>query len=176
MTDSLGKLLKQLRQIWRQRSDEVSVDWNRALPFADYLIDRWERARSLGFADGSSVYDSVLVLGDVKVGNSTWIGPFVVLDGSGGLVIGNYCSISAGVQIYSHDTVDWAISGGEKKPTRDATKIGDRCFIGPNTVVGKGVTIGDGCVVGANSLVLNDLPSGVKAFGSPCKVHSILAE
>ena len=33
-------------------------------------------------------YDSVLVIGDVQVGKNTWIGPFVVLDGSGGLEIG----------------------------------------------------------------------------------------
>lgn len=174
MSDCLGKLLEHLRQIWRQRRNEVATDWNRSLPFADYLIDRWERARTLGFEEGSSVYDSVLVLGDVKVGKNTWVGPFSILDGSGGLQIGEYCSISAGVQIYSHDTVEWAVSGGQQEAKREATKIGDRCFIGPSTIVGKGVTIGDGCVIGANSLVLTDLPAGVKAFGSPCKVHSVL--
>ena len=108
-------MLKQLRQLWRQRSIEVAKEWNRGLPFADYLIDRFDRAKSLGFAEGSSIYDSVLVLGGVKVGSHTWIGPFSILDGSGGLEIGSYCSISAGVQIYSHDSVEWAVSGGKKR-------------------------------------------------------------
>ena len=56
----------------------------------------------------------MLVIGDVKVGSHTWIGPNVILDGSGGgLEIGDYCSIDAGAQIYTHDTVMWAISGGQ---------------------------------------------------------------
>jgi acetyltransferase-like isoleucine patch superfamily enzyme len=110
------------------------------------------------------------VLGEVKVGASTWIGPFTVLDGSGGLEIGAFCSISAGVQIYTHDTVDWAISGGERPPERKPTRIGSRCYLGPNVVIASGVTIGDGCIIGAGSLVLHDIPAGSKAFGTPCRV------
>ena len=105
-------LLSQLRTLWRQRYKEVDKEFNRSLPFADYIVDRWEKAKLLGFGEGSSIYDSSLVLGTVKVGAKTWIGPFVVLDGTGGLEIGSNCSISAGTQIYSHDSVDWAISGG----------------------------------------------------------------
>jgi acetyltransferase-like isoleucine patch superfamily enzyme len=176
MRDKIFKCLKNLRRIWQHQSDEVATKWDRRLPFADYIVDRWERARNYGFEEGSSIYDSVLVLGKVKVGKKTWIGPFCVLDGSGGLIIGDNCSISAGVQIYSHDTVEWAISGGEKEAEKKPTKIGHCCYIGPNTVIGKGVTIGDGCIVGANSLVVIDLPAGVKAFGSPCIVQSIIKE
>ena len=110
------------------------------------------------------------MLGDVKVGKGTWIGPFTVLDGSGGLTIGDHCSISAGVQLYSHDTVRWALTGGKHEPDRKATSIGSRCYIGPNTVVAKGVSIGDGSVIGANSLVLEDIPAGTRAHGTPCRV------
>jgi carbonic anhydrase/acetyltransferase-like protein (isoleucine patch superfamily) len=87
--------------------------WSRSLAFADAIFDRWERAQTLGFGAGASIYDSAMDYGDVEVGAETWVGPFVVLDGSGGgLRIGEYCSISAGVQIYTHDTVFWALSGG----------------------------------------------------------------
>ena len=48
----------------------------------------------------------------VTVGAGTWIGPNTLLDGTGGLSIGASCSISAGVQIYTHDSVMWALSGG----------------------------------------------------------------
>ncbi|MCK4624099.1 MAG: acyltransferase [Phycisphaerae bacterium] len=148
----------------------VQEQWDRSLPLGDYLVDRWEKARMLGFGEGSSVYDSCLLLGDVKVGEHTWIGPFTVMDGSGGLEIGSYCSISAGVQIYTHDTVQWALSGGKALPERAATRIGSYCYLGPNAIVTKGITIGDSCVIGANSLVLEDIPPGSKAFGTPCKV------
>jgi acetyltransferase-like isoleucine patch superfamily enzyme len=166
----LEALLLDLRRLWLERRREVALKFKRSLPLADYVVDRWEKARELGFGEGSSVYDSVLVLGEVQVGTNTWIGPFVVLDGSGGLTIGSNCSISAGVQVYSHDTVDWAVSGGKAPTTHAPTSIGDRCYIGPATVIAKGVRIGDGCIVGANSLVLGDIEAGSKAFGTPCRV------
>jgi len=78
--------------------------------------------------------------------------------------------ISAGVQLYSHDTVSWAISGGKEDYEYAQTEIGDNCYIGPNTVVAKGVHIGKGSVIGAMSLVLEDVPENAVAFGVPSKV------
>jgi len=166
----IDRLLQQLKALWLARRREVHAQHKRSLPLADYVVDRWEKARELGFGEGTSVYDSVLVLGDVTVGDNTWIGPFVVLDGSGGLSIGSNCSISAGVQLYSHETVAWAVSGGTAHYEHAATAVGNNCYIGPYTVVAKGVRIGDGCIVGAHSLVLTDIPAGSKAYGVPCRV------
>ena len=159
-----------IRRFWHRQRKEIADRFQRTLPFGDYVVDRWEKARLLGFGQGSSIYDSSLVIGDVRVGENTWIGPFTVLDGSGGLEIGSNCSVSAGVQIYSHDTVDRSISGGELPIALTRTRIGSDCYLGPNVIVSKGVTIGEKVVVGANSLVNRDLPAGVKAFGTPCRV------
>jgi acetyltransferase-like isoleucine patch superfamily enzyme len=144
--------------------------YNRVVSFGDLLIDRGEKAEFLGFGDGTTIYDSSLVVGDVKVGKNTWIGPSTVLDGSGGLEIGSNCSIASGVQIYSHETVFWALSGGKMEYTMAETTIGDCCYIGPNTVVKMGVKIGNHCLVGANSLVNIDLEDYTIASGSPCKI------
>jgi acetyltransferase-like isoleucine patch superfamily enzyme len=168
------QLLKDLRAFWLQRRRDVDSEFRRTLSFGDYIVDRWDKARELGFGEGASIYDSAIVLGDVKVGHRTWIGPFVLLDGSGGLSVGSNCTISAGVQLYSHDTVQWAVSGGLASYEHAPTSIGDNCFIGPNTVVAKGVRIGDRCIIGANSFVLRDIPEGSKAFGTPCRVVSVV--
>jgi acetyltransferase-like isoleucine patch superfamily enzyme len=162
-------LLEELQQLLDQKQADVRERWNRSLPFADYLVDRWEKAKALGFGEGTSIYDSSLVLGDVKVGKNTWIGPFTILDGSGGLTIGDTCSISAGVQVYSHDSVKWATSGGVSPAERAPVHIGSRCYIGPNAIISKGVTIGDGCVIGANSFVNRDIPPNTKAWGTPIR-------
>lgn len=163
-------LLDALRDLLRGARSDGRAQWRRDLPLGDYVSDRWERARALGFGPDASIYDSAVVLGDVTVGARTWIGPNVVLDGSGGLSIGSNCSISAGVQIYSHDTVQWAVTGGRAPYETAPTRVGDDCYIGPNTVIAKGVTIGDRCVIGAHSLVMQDVPTGSKAFGTPCRV------
>jgi len=120
---------------------------------------------------GSRSGKHVLVIGDVKVGSHTWICPNVILDGSGGcLEIGDYCSIDAGAQIYTHDTVMWAISGGRVPAEKASTKIGSAVFVGPNSIITKGVTVGNQVIIGALSLVNKDIPSGMKAFGQPAKI------
>lgn len=144
--------------------------WDRNLPVGELLSDRWARAKELGFGRDSSIYDSAIVLGEVEVGESTWIGPQVILDGTGGLKIGAFCSISAGVQIYSHDSVQWSLSRGKLPMEHAATSIGSRCYLGPGVIVSKGVKIGEGAVIGAGSVVLSDIPAGMKAVGTPCKV------
>lgn len=162
-----------LRGNWIAARRRINAAHHRTLPFGDYVVDRWEKARELGFGEGTSIYDSSLVLGDVSVGRNTWIGPYTLLDGSGKLSVGDWCSISAGVQIYTHDTVQRSLSGGVVAAERTPTVIGNRCYIGPHTVISRGVTIGDGCVIGANSLVRSDIPAGMKAFGSPCRVVGV---
>jgi acetyltransferase-like isoleucine patch superfamily enzyme len=157
------RIVRELREAVRER-------WHRSLPFGDHFVDRWEKASWLGWGEGSSVYDSSLIIGDVRVGAHTWVGPFTVLDGSGGLDIGDHCSISAGAQIYTHDTVAASLSGGSTPVERRRTRIGSRCYIGPNTIIAMGVTIGEGCVIGANSLVMDDIPAGMRAWGTPCRV------
>jgi len=155
--------------LYKKLRDSMRKNWKRDLPFDEMIFDRWERAKSLGFGEGSSIYHNSYVYGDVTVGRNTWIGPFTLLDGSGGLVIGDYCSISAGVHIYTHDTVKWAVSGGKAEYERAPVNIGNCCHIGGQTVIAKGVTIGDHCVIGACSFVNKDVPSCTIAVGVPSR-------
>lgn len=140
----------------------------RVLPLADYLVDRWDKARLLGFGDGSSIYDSSLVIGDVKMGRNCWVGPFTVLDGSGGLELGDDCTVSAGAHVYTHDSVRATLDGAPIE--RAPVKIGSKVYLGPHAVIARGVTIGDRVVVGANSFVREDVPSGKKVAGNPARI------
>jgi acetyltransferase-like isoleucine patch superfamily enzyme len=141
---------------------------NQTLPFGDYVSDGSEKARYLGFGKGSSIYDSALVFGHVRVGRDVWIGPFTLLDGSGGLLrIGDHCHVSAGTQIYTQDSVEHVLN--DAPVARAPVTIGRRCHIGPNTIILKGVTIGDNVVIEANSVVSTDLPDGCRAKGAPAQ-------
>jgi len=164
-----GRLIRAIQQLYEALRAEKRKAWNRDLPFEELLFDRWERARNLGFGEGASIYHSSLVYGDVHVGEKTWIGPHTLLDGSHGLTIGSFCSISAGVHIYSHDTVQWALSGGQSPAEFDPVTIGDCTHIGAQTVIARGVTIGDHVVIGAGSFVNRDIPSWTVAAGTPCR-------
>jgi len=145
------------------------MKWRRVLPLGDSINDRWEKAEFLGFGKGSSIYDSSLVFDTVQVGENVWVGPFTILDGSGGLLrIGNNCHISAGVQIYTHDTLTTVLYN--QKPETADVIIGDNCYIGPNTIISKGVKIGDHVAIGANSFVNKDIASNSKGHGTPFRI------
>jgi len=49
--------------------------------------------------------------------------------------------------------------------------VGNNVWIGGGVRVLAGVTIGDDTVIGAGSVVTSDIPSGVIAFGNPCRVY-----
>jgi len=176
LQDHEKKLFSDLLSLNKSLDSEYLNQLDRSLPFADLLIDRWERARELRFGEGSSVYNSVLVIGNVVVGSQCWIGPSVILDGSGGLTVGNHCTISAGVQIYTHDNVKKTLSSGKEAIERSKVAIGNNVYIGPNSVITRGVAIGNMAVVGAFSFVNRDVPPQSIVFGQPAKVVGRIIE
>jgi acetyltransferase-like isoleucine patch superfamily enzyme len=169
LADMTPPLDEELERLHARLRTEMATRWNRDLPLQDLLTDRWERARRLGFGEGSSIYGSAYVYGDVRVGAGCWIGPNVVLDGSGGLSIGDGCDISAGVQIYSHDTVERVLSEGRADVARAPVRIEDHCHIGAQAVIAKGVTIGHHSVIGASAFVHRDVPPYSVAVGIPAQ-------
>ena len=160
------ELEKELKNLIKTKQLEIKKKFNRHVSIQDLFSDRWETAEFYGFGKGSSCYNNVLIIGEVSVGTNTWIGPNVILDGSGKLEIGDFVSISAGVQIYTHNTVAWSNSMGEKQLDIQSTRIGDGVFIGPNSIIEKGVNVGEKAIIGAMSFVNKDVPAFGKFYGN----------
>ncbi len=57
-----------------------------------------------------------------------------------------------------------------------SVRIGKNCWIGAGAILLPGVTVGDDTVIGAGSVVTKDIPSGVVAVGSPCRVLRQIGE
>jgi carbonic anhydrase/acetyltransferase-like protein (isoleucine patch superfamily) len=168
MNIQLWRDLQEMFQILRQEKRER---WDRCMPFEELLFEREEKARYLGWGDGATCYQQSYVFGDVTVGAGTWVGPFTLLDGAHApLRIGEYCTIAPGVQIYTHDSVRWALSGGRARYDAAPTTIGDHCYVGAHSVVLKGVTVGEGCLIGAHSVVRTNLPPHSVAVGVPAQI------
>lgn len=164
-------LIARARDVYRELDARMRETWDRSLPLEELLFDRWERARALGFGEGASIYHNAYVYGDVRVGRNTWIGPYTMLDGSGGgLEIGDSCCISSGAQIYTHDTVRRTLSGMTLPPERSSVRIGECTYIGAAAVITRGVTIGDHVVIGAGAIVKQDIPPYSVAVGVPARV------
>ena len=170
LTDEEKVLLESLRTLGNKLRSSTKAKYSRINPFIEDIFDWKERGRHWTGFPNVTIYNSATVSGDVSIGPNTWIGPFCSLDGSGGLTIGEFCSISAGTQIITHDSVRWCLSGGKEKYEYSPVTIGDRSFIGTNSIIIRGVQIGSGSVVGAGSVVTRDIPSGYMAAGSPAKI------
>lgn len=159
--------LRELHGALRGRTKEA---YGRVNPFYEDLFDWKERGRFwLGEDKGVTIYNSTTLVGDVSIGEKTWVGPFCSLDGSGGLTIGSYCAISLGCQLLTHDTVRWALSGGRAAYEYAPVTVGDCCFLGVHSVVVKGTSIGEHCLVGAGSVVTKDVPAYSIVAGSPAR-------
>ncbi|MGI0009815.1 MAG: acyltransferase [Nitrosopumilaceae archaeon] len=166
-----SKLYRDLKLLHNELRKKTNDEWNRILPFEELLFDRWEKAKFVKAKKDSSIYHNSYIFGRVSIGKNTWVGPYTLLDGSGGrLRIGHFCSISSGVQIFTHNTVKWALTGGKAPKEKRGVTVGDFCYLGPYTIVTMGTRIGKCSVVGAHSLVNSNIPPYSIAFGIPAKV------
>mgnify|MGYP002777030428 CR=1 FL=1 len=118
----------------------------------------------------------------VSIGKNTFIGKSHLATASE-INIGSNVLISWGVSIVDHnshsiiyserskDVFDWR--NGKKDWSTVEVKsinIGDKTWIGFNTIILKGVTIGEGAIVGAGSVVTKDVPAWTIIAGNPAKI------
>ncbi len=161
----------ELGSIYKILRGDMKKKWKRVLPNNELLSNRWEKAEFIKAKKGASIYDNSYIFGNVKIGRNTWVGPFTILDGSGGgILVGDNCSISSGVHIYTHNTVKWALTGGKAEYEKKSVKIGNYCYIGPYSIITMGSSIGKCCVIGAHSLVNSKIPPYSIVMGIPGKV------
>lgn len=179
--DRLSKLnpaqrafFEQLKEVHGQLDTAFLEELNRSVSFGDLFVDRWERASKLGFGDRTNIYDSSLVIGEVKIGSDCWIGPYTILDGSGELEIGNFSTISAGVHIYTHDNLKSTLSSGKFPIERKKVTIGNNTYLAPNVIVSKGVVLGNFCVAAAGSFVNKSFADFSIIAGVPAKQIGIV--
>jgi len=166
----LKKLWTSLLELHRWCRNYTKENYNRINPFYEDLFSYEERGSfwTRGNKD-ITIYNSATLIGDVKIGEHSWIGPFSLLDGGGGLTIGRYCSISTGCQVLTHDTVKRSLSGGKQPSEYASTQIGDCCFLGSHAVITKGVTVGHHCLIAAGAVVTGDVADFTIAAGVPAR-------
>lgn len=163
--DFLDKFLSIQKKLW----SFTLKNFKRINPTMEDITDWKGKGEFLFGKKNITVYNSSTISGDVEIGENTWIGPYTALDGTGGLKIGKNCSISSKVNIVSHDSVKWALSGGSAQYEYAPISIGDNCFVGTGAFVGKGVTIGNNCLIAANSVVTKNFDDFSIIGGTPAK-------
>lgn len=167
------ELLYELRKLHYELRDFTKKKYNRINPFSEDLFS-WEEKGTFWAGKNAVIYDSATVAGDVEMGDNVWVGPYCELDGTGKLKIGDFCTIAAGSQIITHDTVRYYLSGGKCEYEYAPVTIGSYCFIGAHSIILKGVSIGNHCLVAANSVVNKSFEDFSIIAGVPAKKIGIV--
>ena len=101
-----------------------------------------------------------------------------------GVVVFDRCTLTTNVEIGAHthlnvgcavqhdSTVGSFVQMSPGVLVNGDCVIGDDVFLGTGAIVTRGCTIGDGARVGAGSVVLDDVPPGAFAFGTPAQRQS----
>ena len=97
----------------------------------------------------------------LELGFKTDIGAFSYINAQYGVIIEDDVQVGSHCSIYSVSTID-------NKSGKVVLK--QNCKIGSHSTIMPGVTIGKNSIVGAHSLVKNNIPDNMIAFGVPARV------
>ncbi len=81
--------------------------------------------------------------------------------------IGDNVTLAPRVHILAHDASTKKFLNYTKI---GKVKIGNRVFVGTNSIILPGITIGNDVIIGAGSIVTHDIPDGQVVAGNPAKI------
>ena len=111
--------------------------------------------------------------GDIICGKNSYIGSYstVFAYNNAKIVIGEGCSISHNVRMYTHTNVaDQDFSNSNLKNKVGDIIIGNNVWIGANVFISPGVYIFDNSIIGANSVVNRNVEAFSIVGGVPAKL------
>ncbi len=124
--------------------------------------------------DWTTLHDRCLVMSGqgVKVGQHGWFGQNAILDGTGGLTIGNGVRVGMYSQIWSHVAAGEQIEGCTLYGERPVVIEDDVWLVG-SCIVASGVTIGARTVALIGSNITKSWPGKMVIAGSPAAAKTL---
>lgn len=134
------------------------------------------------FRDRTRISDTVFMYHPerIRISDNVFVWHYTILDGTGGLEIGEGTQIGAWVGIFTHSShIAIRIYGNhyqgvpendKKGYPIDSVKIGKYVFVGAGSKILPGVSIGDGALISAATLVNKDVENFQIVAGNPAKV------
>ncbi len=149
---------------------DVSLPWHvqiagKAITVGRHVHMHAARTRPLRLATWDNGHRS----GRIAIGDYALLSPGTQIISSVGIAIGASTMIAAECYLSDsdwHDTYDRTAEREKFRPIR----IGENCWIGLRSIIGKGVTIGDNSIVGAGSVVMAPVPANVVVAGNPARI------
>jgi acetyltransferase-like isoleucine patch superfamily enzyme len=130
----------------------------------------------VALGDWTTLHDRCLLLSTVgvRIGQHCWFGQHAVLDGTGGLTIGNGVRVGMYSQIWSHVAAGEQIEGCTLYGTRPVNLEDDVWLVG-SCIVASGVTLGKRTVALIASNITKSWPAFSVLAGSPATLKQSLS-
>jgi maltose O-acetyltransferase len=107
---------------------------------------------------------------NLSIGDNVFVNFNTVILDCASVTIGEGTQMGPGVQLLAADHPRDPHARRSLLELALPVSIGSNVWIGAAAVVLPGVSVGDDSIIGAGSVVTRDIPSGVVAVGSPCRV------
>lgn len=104
----------------------------------------------------------------IKIGERCRIYTYLQSNEPSLISIGDDVTISSGVCFVTHDNSILKVLDPMTDVVGKIT-VGNRCFVGQNSMLMLGVTLGENCVVGAGSVVTHSFPPHSVVAGNPAR-------
>jgi len=126
-----------------------------------------DRVRLERGVDIRSLYDTHIIIDE-----NVYIGPYVIISGTGDIKIGKNCLIAPHCGIFANNHIfdDPTLPIEQQGLTESGIVIEDDCWLGHNVTVLDGVIVGKGSIIGAGSVVNQNIPPFSIAVGTPAKI------
>lgn len=174
-----GDLMGRVRLHWTRFRFDLSLDRPAYVALTarfDFVSDGFRLGGKIVAGPGLRVSHGALLApygGRITLGKEVFVGPYAVLYGHGGLVIGDNVLIAGHTTLVAanHEFSNPAIPIVAQGHSAQGIRIGNDVWIGSGCRILDGVTIGDGAVIAAGAVVANSIEPYAVAAGVPAKVR-----
>ena len=113
---------------------------------------------------------------NIQIGAGSFLNHNIYLMDCAEIKIGKKCFIGPNCGFYTAIHPMLVEQRNEGLEMAKPIELADNIWLGADVTILPGVKIGAGSVIGAKSLVSKDIPSGVVAFGNPCRVVKTIVD
>lgn len=158
---AIVRALPGLRPVYDTRTTQTPVSLRSMLA---YRLKR--RGVYWPVHSSSVIVDAQRIL--IGIETSPGLMPGCYVQGSNGVVVGDYTQVAAGVAIIS---ANHALTDNRAHVHSPPVRIGPYCWLGAHCVILPGVTLGEYTIVGAGAIVTKSFDEGYQVIaGNPAKV------
>lgn len=150
------------------------IGWSKEIPFVLGIGDNQLRQNISNLVESKgkvlkTVIDKTAAISkNVSIGSGTFINKNVTVNSL--VKIGKNVILNTGCIIEHECILNDAVHIAPGAVLAGNVNIGERTFVGANSVVKQGVVIGKDVIIGAGSVIITNIPNGKKVVGNPGRI------